>query len=201
MPSRMIDQELLNAAQAGDAAKVSELLACGADPRSENYWALRVAADLGYSECVRLLLPASDPKAGESNALRVAAWNGHAECVRMLLPGSDAKAAGSAALRWAAKNGHAECVRLLMTASGPLRAIDGLLEQVIEGGSAKVAALVIAEEPRLLEGVDFSKCIAEALENSHGDLASYLSSIIEQRELVGVAPNAAACGGHRHARL
>ena len=201
MPSRMIDQELLNAAQAGDAAKVSELLACGADPRSENYWALRVAADLGYSECVRLLLPASDPKAGESNALRVAAWNGHAECVRMLLPGSDAKAAGSAALRWAAKNGHAECVRLLMTASGPLREIDGLLEQAIEGGSAKVAALLIAEEPRLLDGVNLSQCLVAAQEGGHVNIASYLSSIIEQKELVGVASDGAACGGRRHARL
>ena len=66
-----------------------------------------------------------------------------------------------------------------------------------------MAALMIEEEPRLLDGINLPKCLAEALENRHGDLASYLSSIIDQREILGVAlgaPDATECGRWR-ARL
>ena len=39
--------------------------------------------------------------------------------------------------------------------------------------------------------VDLSKCLADAHKKGHGDLAAYLSSIMEQRALGGVAQNAA----------
>ena len=215
MPQSDIDQQLLSAVHAGIAAKVSEMLACGSDPRRENCRALREAAGLGYAECVRVLLPVSDPKAADCHALRVAAGNGqaecvrlllpvsdanadeslvlrlaacngHSECVRMLLPLSNAKAEDCHALQVAARNGHAECVRMLLPVSGPLGEIDGLLEKVLESGHANVAALLIEEEPRLLDGVDLSKCLAGARENGHGGLAAYLSSIIEQKAILGV---------------
>ena len=83
-----------------------------------------------------------------------------------------------------------------MPESSPLVEIYGLLAVAMVAGQAKVAALLIEAEPRLLDGVNLPKCLAEALENSYGDLASYLSSIIDQRELVDVAPDASACGGH-----
>ena len=70
MPQRKIDQELVSAARAGIAGRVSELLARGADPRSCKSAALRVAAYSGHEECVRLLLPMSDPGECESYALR-----------------------------------------------------------------------------------------------------------------------------------
>ena len=244
MPSRKIDQELVSAAQAGDAAKVSSLLAYGANPRSKKSGALVAAGENGHVECVRLLLPVSDAKAAESLALRVAANYGHAECVRMLLPlsdakaenfyalrsaacsghvecvrmllaASDAKAMNSYALQLAAANGHAECVRLLLPVSDPaarnslalrwaaesgrveclwellaeskpLVEIDGLLAGVMAAGQAKVAAILIEQEPRLLDGMDISKCLALAMENKHEDLAAYLSSIIDRKELLGM---------------
>ena len=108
--------------------------------------------------------------------------NGHAECVRLILSVSDPKADESYALRAAAHYGHVECVRRLPV-SGPLGEIDGLLEKVLESGHANVAALLIEQEPRLLDGVDLSKGHAAALERGHGDVASYLSSLMDQREL------------------
>ena len=158
----------------------------------ESSIALRLAAQKGSAECVRLLLPGSDPKADESYALRIAAKYGHVECLRLLLPVSDAKAEKWAALRWAAQSGHAECVRMLLAVSGPLGEIDGLLEEVFEAGQAKMAALLIEQEPMLLDGVDVSKCLVGAQEKSHGDLAAYLSSIIDQSELSGIAPDRSA---------
>ena len=115
--------------------------------------------------------------------------------MRLLLPVSNPKDNESHALRAAACNGHVECVRLLMTASEPLGEIDGLLKQVFDAGQAKMAALLIEEEPRLLDGVDVSKCLAVALEKGQKDMAGLLSSIIDKRELMDVAPDAPACGG------
>ena len=138
---------------------------------------------------MRLLLSRSDPKARDSEALRWAACNGHAECVRLLLPVSDPNGLECLALLWAAQNGCVECVRLLLPASGTLLQTDRLLDAVIEGGHANVAALLIEQEPRLLDGVDLAKQLETAVENDHGDLASYLLSIIDQRELLAVARN------------
>ena len=81
-----------------------------------------------------------------------------------------------------------------MTASGPLGKIGGLLEQVIEGGSAKVAALLIADDPRILDGADLQKCLASALEKGHGDMAGFLLSIMDQKELLAIAPDQTARG-------
>ena len=159
MPHSDIDQELIDAAERGRAAKLSELLAFGADPRSREFMALLLAAGNGHEECVRLLMPLSDPKANNSLALRLAAENGHEECVRMLLP-----------------------------ASRPLCESDGLLEAVIEAGRAKVAALLIGENPRLVDGLNLSKCIAAAIEKDHADMAAFLSTIIEQKAILGVLP-------------
>ena len=189
MPHRDMDQELVGAAQAGGARKVSKLLACGANPRKKDSCALRWAAHSGHVECVRLLLPTSDPMAEDSYALRAASQNGHAECVKMLLTVSDPKALDSQALKVAAKNGHEQCVRMLRAVSGPLGEIDGLLEKVFELGHAKVAALMIEEEPGLLDGINLPKRLAEALKNSHADMASYLSAIIDQRALSGIDQN------------
>ena len=170
------------------------------DPMEQESGALRWAAMHGHAECVRLLLPVSDPKARESEALRYAAENGHEECLRLLLPVSNQKALKFLALRSSARNGHAECVKLLAV-SGPRLEIKRALKEAMAKGDSKIAALLIGEAAELIDEMDLSKCLAAAVKKKHGDLASYLSSIIEQRELVGVAPGAAACGGRRHARL
>ena len=53
------DQELIEAARNGDVANMQDILACGVDPRHEDSLALRVAAEHGHAECVRMLLAAS----------------------------------------------------------------------------------------------------------------------------------------------
>ena len=189
MSSINVDQELIEATEAGDAAKVSELLVHGANPRSRKPGALQWAASNGLVEGLRRLLPVSDAKADDSFALWSAAKYGHAECVKLLLPVSDPKAGESYALRMAASMGHEECVRLLLPVSGPLCEIEGVLGAVLEAGRATVAALLIEEEPRLLDGVDLLKCLAAALENDHLDMAALLSSIIDKKELLEVALN------------
>ena len=160
------------------------------DPTDRDSEALRLAAENGHVECAKLLLPVSDPKERDSQALRFAAHNGHAECVKLLLSVSDPRPEESEALRWAlrwaATYGHVECVRMLLAVSGLLGEIDGLLEEVFYRGHAKVAAVLIGEEPRLLDKINLSQCLAAARENGHGNLASYLSAIIDQRELSGM---------------
>ena len=137
----------------------------------------------------------------ERLCLAAIAWGGHKECVRLLLPVSDPKAQDSYALRGSALYGHVECVKLLLPVSGALCEIDGLFEAVIESGQATMAALLVEAEPRLLDKINLSQRLAAALENGHGNLASYLSSIIDEREILGVAQDAQACTGSRHARL
>lgn len=129
----------------------------------------------------------------ESYALRTAANNGHVECARLLLPVSDPKALNCEALKLAARHEHMECARMLLAASGPLCEVHGLLEELIQAGSSKMAALLIEHEPRLIDGMDLSKSIALAIESDHADMAGFLSSVIEQRELLGMA-------SHRPAR-
>ena len=167
-------------------AECLRLLLPVSDAKAHDSAALWWAAQQGRVECLKMLLPVSDPKAGNSRALGSAGLHGHAECVRLLLPVSDAAANDSAAIRGAARFGHVECVRLL-AASRPLAEIDGLLEDVIKAGGARMAALLIEEEPRLLDGVNLSKCLAAAIENERGEMASYLSSLIDKKELLGGA--------------
>ena len=85
--------QLLAAASMGDDNMVKRLLVDSLphEPHLKSI-ALRLAADKGHLECVKLLIPHSDPKADDSAALRWAAEEGHLECVKLLIPHSDPKA-------------------------------------------------------------------------------------------------------------
>lgn len=114
--SATLNQALYDAAQDGDAALLSSLLARGADAGHGMSMALRVAAHEGNAECVRLLAPISDAKCLSSQALSLAAAGGHAECVGILSPFSDAQGSNFKALANAARENHYECVGLLLAA-------------------------------------------------------------------------------------
>lgn len=60
--------------------------------------ALKIAAEKGDVEVLKLLIPVSDPKDNNSQALLIAVENKHVECVRRLIPVSDVDAMGSQAL-------------------------------------------------------------------------------------------------------
>ena len=91
------------------------------------------------------------------------------------------KGEGLGALRWAASPSHENCVKFLLPRARPLCSVGRLLEGVFNAGHVNVATLLIGRDPRILDGVDLSKCHAAALDRAHGGLASYLSAIIDQR--------------------
>lgn len=86
-------------------------------PKTLQSEALYLAARKGFSDCVKTLIPVSSPQAGQSRCLWQAAANGHTECVRMLIPHSNPKANGSLALQTALINGYGDCAQLLYAVS------------------------------------------------------------------------------------
>ncbi len=125
--SEQFNNSLHAAAREGDAEKVSLLLASGADVNKVDEHSIAPliwAANLGHTECVRLLLTAPGIEVNTVDKSRCtplvhAALNGHTECVRLLLnaPGIDVNKENQdkrTPLHAATFNGHTECVRLLL---------------------------------------------------------------------------------------
>ena len=73
---------------------------------------LQLAAQRGFLECVKRLVPISDPMADESRALLVAAAFDHEQIIELLLPHSDAPAAR----RTAIESGHIEAAERIQLA-------------------------------------------------------------------------------------
>jgi ankyrin repeat protein len=106
-----------------DVNVIKRLIEEGANPKVLNSFAFRWAAERGYINIVKLLLPISDPTAENSYALQWAAKNKHLEIVKLLLEaGADPKAEDSCALLWAAGEGHLEIVKLLLEAGADPKA-------------------------------------------------------------------------------
>lgn len=120
-------------------------------------------------------------KDADQKLIDAAGAGGLAKVAELIARGADPLHLDSAALGAAAKTGHAECVKLLLPASHPVIGIDRLLEGAMILGHAKVAALLIGDEPRLLDGMDLSQCVSAAHENEHEELAELLLSIIDKR--------------------
>jgi len=93
---------------------IKRLIDEGANPDITQSYALRWAAENGYTDIVKLLLPLSDPKACDSEALVLAARNGYLDIVKLLLPVSDPLTYDGEALRWAAKYGYLKITKLLL---------------------------------------------------------------------------------------
>lgn len=127
----------------GDTAGVTRCIrekSC--TPAAEDSFALGIAARVGYTDCVRLLLPLSDPLDLNSAALRVASRFGHTDCVELLIPVSDTRLDKSAALRYAAANGHAECVQRLIPVSDPLVHGSNALRLAVQCGHIECVKLL-----------------------------------------------------------
>lgn len=127
-PEAAAARALAEAAEAGDAARVSSLLASGAfaDARLRGgETPLMKASSRGYSDVARALLDAgadaSARRADGFTPLILAAFFGHEEMVRLLLErGADATARtelGTTAEKWAASRGFAGVTSLLSGAS------------------------------------------------------------------------------------
>ena len=121
-----IDEELLKAAEKGQAAKVRALLAAGEDVNAVNeesggYSALMLAAKNGHAEIVKILIDAgADINRSTypgTTSLMFAAREGHIEIVEIFLDvGADQDQLGYngvSALQYAEDAGHTAIVKLL----------------------------------------------------------------------------------------
>jgi esterase/lipase superfamily enzyme len=208
-----IDSDLLEAAKAGDTAKVEQLLEQGADVNAKDKngkTALMNAAFNGHTGSAMVLLEAgADVNAKDKNgwtALIEAVNGGHTETVKALMDaGADVNAKedeyGMTALTVAAEKGHAEIVEILKQAGAV--AAEELLEleaeavppPAEEGLSEAAAAMkVAAEEPPAEEAAAEEAAAAEppaervAARKRHAEEAA-----AERVEMLkGVAKEAAA---------
>ncbi len=112
--------------------KLREILAsAGASPNEKARWnnlsALHVAALLGRTECLRLLLATDGilltTDTNQATPLHAAARKGHSDCLRLLLahPQADINAqdaCGNTALSLACYRGNSACARLLLEQKG-----------------------------------------------------------------------------------
>jgi uncharacterized protein len=124
---------LVDAASAGDLAKVKDCLIAGADVNAKNAngsTALMLAAQEGHLAVVQSLLAAKadvNLTAGSGNtALLLAAQEGHGDVVQALIAaGADINAkrgGGVTALMMAAQNGHTAVVQALLAAKADVSA-------------------------------------------------------------------------------
>lgn len=204
--------EALGLAAKGGHLECVRILIPASDPLANESHALAAAAENGNIDCVSLLIPVSNPKHSHSRALCEAAWAGHLECVKMLLPVSDAKArnsralsmaasvgrreclelllpasepsaGGSRALLLAARRGHVESVQVLLQCSPPLIDLKLIFAEILKDGQAAVAALMLAHDSRLLDGVDLHASIAHAASMGSAGLVELLSSVVDRQAL------------------
>lgn len=93
---------LYAAAQQGNIDLIKQILSdtiyhnierFGIGIKNKNNGALDTAAEYGYTEIVKLLIPISNPKLHMSFTIAVASHNKHTEIVKLLIPVSNIKAA------------------------------------------------------------------------------------------------------------
>lgn len=165
---------------------VSNPEACGSMP-------LCVAAEKGHAECVRLLIPVSNHPKDISDALSWAARYDRTECVKLLISAAAANPAVDhlPAICWAIEYGSVESLMLLISNPAILNAcdpanarqIDSILSAAFNFGEARMLSLMLAQEPRLLDGLDLLANADIALAKGHSELSSLLRSIIDKQAL------------------
>ncbi|XP_022171071.1 transient receptor potential channel pyrexia-like [Myzus persicae] len=134
---KITDTVLHCAVQANSVECVKYLLNIGIDPNSldtNGNTPLHLAADKGYTECLKLLLARSNKtinlksKSRQSTALHMAAENGYTECVQILLQTGSSHSAvnykNQTALHLAAKAQCAESVVILLELGAEVNALD-----------------------------------------------------------------------------
>ncbi len=151
--------QLLDAAAAGNTAKIAELLSRGADLEGNDTagrTAVINAAWRGEQEVVDLLVELdADLNVADYEGRTAVSWaasNGHTDIVRRLLENGARPAIadneGLTPLMRAAWNGHQDVVRLLIDAGTPLSETDEVgksaLDYAIEGGHRDIARVLRA---------------------------------------------------------
>ena len=111
----MSQQELIDACKSGELSAVQHLVSLGADIRTKDDRAVRLAAQNGHLEVIEYLVSlGADIRARDNDAVQWAAQNGHLEVVKYLVSlGADIRARDNDAVQWASRNGHLEVVAYL----------------------------------------------------------------------------------------
>ncbi|KAJ2353167.1 hypothetical protein GGF43_003557 [Coemansia sp. RSA 2618] len=142
------------------------------DVHDDDDVALRIAAGLGHTSVVRVLLDAgADIGACDGEPLALAAGNGHAETVKLLISrGADARAGHSRALRAAVLTGDAavDCVRTLLDCGADARVMNDscLLAACYKGdGEFPLPPLLVPQDEARVES-------AALLKYSYADVPS-----------------------------
>jgi ankyrin repeat protein len=122
---------LIDVCEYGDLLALQELIAKKVDIRTNDDWALQLAALHGHMAIVRLLCEnGADVHAAGDMPLRWAAEGGHIEIVKFLLErGADRAANNNVAIRMAAKNGHFDTVALLVKRGESLDLLSSELQE------------------------------------------------------------------------
>ena len=112
----VLNEELVQAAVAGDVETARILIQNGADLSTQSESCISVAAHHGHIEIMALLIEHSaDIHHFGEYALRKAAGRGHVEMVEFLIAhGADVTAMDSLALRWAAQGEEKDVMALLI---------------------------------------------------------------------------------------
>lgn len=106
-------QTFIEAVQNNDLARVAVMLNT-INAKNDDSLALRTAAQYGFLDMVRLLLPHSQPDAKQSTPICLAAERGHLEIVKILTPFSDLSVSEWYVLRESAGCGQTHVVEWLL---------------------------------------------------------------------------------------
>lgn len=198
---RDFNLRLAERAKSGRAEELALLLAEGASANADYSIALCAAALSGHADCVRLLISAISDEAAIVEAIYSAVCNNHAECLEILAASCAPSVDHSRALHLAAERGHAECARILIPLSQSLLGKKPIVDAALQSGCADTLALMLAREPRLLNGYNLSRRRSSAITQGHARLACLLSSIIDHEELSGVVSVDGSLPPSRSSRL
>lgn len=159
------------------------------NPMAEGSRALSEAIIEGHAKCAELLIPVSNMREDGLNALALAAGHGQSECVKLLIGHCDPKADRSYPLRMAIANARAECVDILIPASIPLIDDLQLAACALDRGNAEIFGIMLRHEPRLATTLNFPKIQSAARGNGFHNLADFLGSLLDARELSSSTPH------------
>lgn len=201
LPAATIEPALISAVQQADVAKVSAILAGGAEVNAtaaDGSTALHWAARTGNDEIAALLIEAGADVNARSRynvtPMSLAAMNGDAALIERLLEAgvdaNDTSGDGQTALMTAARNGRADAVKMLLThgadvnAVEPFRGQTALMWAAGEGNADAVEMLI-----------EFG---ANLQEQSTGGFTAFLFSVLNnQRDVAGILLDHGANMGDR----
>lgn len=192
--AQALDRQLMQAAAAGDIARIKVLLTDGAHVNAVDVWgnsALLNAAREGEVESARLLLKAGADVEGRGGAmppLAAAALRGHAIMVRLLIRnGADVNAVGEndlSALMNAVKLNHLAVAKILLEAGASMRVLD-------RAGDNLLAVAVNENYPDML-ALLLRQGVPPDLADRNGLTALYWAEYLQRPELAQLLRNAGA---------